>query len=137
MKANVNAVLCGSIHQEDNGKFILVGVLAGELITTNDSFDEDFDLFISINNFNKQEAILELELVYPEGPQGASKLPIQNSDLSYNTTVQVSGIPLKTKKSGNFEINWRWEGEKKWKNLIGISVTISANPERISDLKTD
>lgn len=129
MPARTNAVLCDSIHQEDNGKHILVGVISGEIATSEVKFQSEYCLFVNMYDIPPDHFDLQIQLINPDGNSSISELRLLRSSEVDHTVIQINGIPLKTSVSGLFKLNWRWASAKRWTPLTEISVEVSAEFE--------
>ena len=131
MSPKANAVLCDSIHMEDNGKFILVGVISGALQTEMSSLEARLALFLNIHDISAGIHNFELEVISPDRSRSSSNFEITVSEEISGTAIQVHDIPFESTVSGLFKLNWRLGKEKKWSPLIHIPLEILTAEQNI------
>ena len=126
MQINANAVVCESIHQESNGKFILVGVINGVLMTEDSSIDHEYCLFVNFYYIPEGEHSIQLKFSTPDNKSSHNTFDVVVPNELIGATVQIRQIPFKTERSGIFRMQWRLSTSKKWLSLIDVPVELSA-----------
>lgn len=127
MQVSANAVLCESIHRETNGRYILVGVLSGEIVTSDAQYFAEYCLFMNLYGAPTGVQQMELRLQSPGGKTVINRMEIETFEETIGATIEISGIPLKTETSGSFHIDWRWKDARRWNRLIEVPIEVSAN----------
>lgn len=128
MIAKTNAMFCESIHYETNGKFILVGVLSGNLQTNASQLSEEFCAFINFHDLTEGDHNIELRLVGPDKKPTTNSFKVSIPEGNSQACIQINGIPFEAKKSGSFVLSWRFSGAKKWNKITEIMVDLEIDP---------
>lgn len=129
MQVKTNAVICQSIHQEANGKFILVGVVSGLLQTDGSSFEEEYCLFLNFHDLPEGEHAIQLKFITPENKSSVNSVDVSVPSTMIGLTLQFTAIPFTTTKPGLFSMFWKFSHSKKWSKLIDIAVELSVEIE--------
>lgn len=120
-----DAIVCESIHQEVNGKFILVGVIAGVLQTDGPSFKSDYCLYVNFHGLPEGQHNIDLKLTTPEKKSNRTQINATIPECVMGATLQITGIPFNTEESGSFILSWKLSNSKKWNTLLEIPVELS------------
>lgn len=122
MRANTNAIVCRSIHEEKSGEFILVGVVVGALQVHSDRFEQAFDLFMTVSDLPAGDYPTEFRLISPSEKPSLAKFLLSIPEDNVSVNLQVSGLPFVTTRSGAFKVEWRLPETKRWEKLVEIQV---------------
>lgn len=125
MRANTNAIVCRSIHEEKNGEFILVGVLAGAIEIQSDRFEQSFDLFMTVSDLPPGVYPAEFRLLSPSEKPSFARFMVSIQENSRGVNLQVSGVPFVTSSPGSFKLEWRIGSSKRWEKLLEIPISFS------------
>ncbi|MBL4917454.1 DUF6941 family protein [Szabonella alba] len=129
-----DAILCDGIHQEVNGKFILVGVMAGVLETNGPFFKSDFCLYVNFHGLPEGKHNIDLKLTSPEKKSTQTQISAFIPEGVMGATLQITGIPFNTEQSGSFVLSWKLSDSKKWTTLLEVPVELSVDMTEISAL---
>lgn len=126
--ANANGILCQSIHEETSGRFILVGVLSGVIQVMGADFEDECSLFMNLSNFSEGDHKLAFRLTNPDGKKSQIEITTTIEKQQVGANLQITSIPLRTKTSGVFTLEWKTEGGK-WKQLVSVPIELLPEPE--------
>lgn len=125
MQCSSNAILCESVRREHDGKHTLVGAVVGGLETDQNEFDEKLSLFASFDDLPQGAHKLCLRLTPPSKHPQVTQYTLQVDDSDQAILLVISGIPFKTSNSGFFIFHYQFDGEKRWRKLISLEITLS------------
>ena len=119
--------MCENIGREIDGKFTLVGVIAGEIVSVDQEFESKFDLFVSIYDIPKHPDFFELRIISPEGKQAQQKFKVGKPETTTPMFLSVEGVPLKSKSPGKFELLGRFGTSGEWHHLTTVSLSFETD----------
>ena len=128
MPVSISAVICDSAHEEVNGKFILVGVIAGVLSTSSSEMDLEVTIFARVGGLPIGAHKVEVRQTRPDGRKAVGKTIDVSNENGSPVVLQLAKVPLKTSSSGTFYFHARIDGGK-WLPIVELPVMLSAEDD--------
>lgn len=128
MSVNINSILCEDVRSEIGGTHTLVGVVSGSVETEYDEFNVEYTLFTTFVGLDPGNHICKFKIKTPERQEESGGYSIEIADEDAAALIVLKGLPFRAKKSGTFEIELKFDGERRWRKLLSLHVRVSSSP---------
>tara|TARA_R110001606_G_scaffold188662_1_gene336516 strand:- start:852 stop:1319 length:468 start_codon:yes stop_codon:yes gene_type:complete len=132
----VGCVVCDDVRVEDNGKIILIGVYAGDIVVPQFPADIPLRVYFSVRIEGAGTGILETEIITQPIGEDEFTTKIQGKVQFDSTEMKMheTGIPTpplecKVERSSFLFVRWRSDGDD-WQQLICKRIILQGDESR-------
>ena len=118
----LSAVLCDDVRQENNGKYILIGVYVHSVVVTDFPANISLTVWIEIKPNEVGEFPGEIRVTKEDQSvllRGEAKITTNNLE---PTTAMFNGMPLEFQGGGDYFFQWKIGDDDEWQTVKDFTV---------------
>lgn len=121
----VNAIVCDDIRQETNGKFILVGVYADEIVAHELPLRINLSFMVQVKLDTETSFSIEARTVRNDGTEFVSeKANFGSLPPAATVTMFFVGTPTRFEAAGHIALQFRQEGGE-WFDVVSKNIVLA------------
>jgi len=132
MPIDVRTIFCDDIRREDNGKMMLIGVYADDLVPSAIPSSFLMSIWVSITGEAVEKGSLTVKLLLPGGGQVKMVGEIEELPADVTTSFTFVGFPVEIKDAGEIQVQLTFGDNKPidaGKLTVRAPVESATNPE--------
>jgi hypothetical protein len=126
-------VVCDDIRQENNGKWLLIGVYARDIVVANLPADLRLAIWLLVTPKQLGASTIKLRIVV--GPHNAS---LVDAELQYDikeispTVFAMAGLPIQVRSEGPMKVEMLPKGATEWVTIKLIQLNVARRRPQIA-----